>query len=551
MTQHQPFTFSTALAALCLTASVLTPSAQANVYATNIKLNGGRTNLTVAQDSPVAISYILNEPASLGVSIKVLSGTNTLKTLTLPAESAGALRGTNTVVWNGRDETDRAAAAGTYRVSIAAAAQGYTNWAPITTGGQDTAIWAAYGITVDQNTNSPYYGRIFIANAHDGSNPAVDGYNTGIVKRNADASPADEGGFSTGGYTWGDNYVSPWKVKVSDDDNTYVADRMSGSLVMRWNPWFSLGSELNVLRADNWTNGPSLTGFAITGSGTNTELWAADNGIPSRGIVRWTLGPDGACVTNDTGATVIGLGSGTNLTLAPYDVAIDRQGNIYTCQRPENAADPAARVLCFAPSASPTNSVAKWAIGGQNTRYSGAAGLALDGTGTYLAVAFEGYDVFGFPMDGSTRVFYATNGALAADVDFGRVLDGFDIHSDTDCAWDSAGNLYCIDNLIGYWRAFSPPGTNQATTVAPQQLQILGPPELRLSSIAVSGGTVTMSFTSQPGDSASIFKLLSAATASGSYTEAANSAITQASPGVFTATVPTDGPARFYRIQKN
>jgi len=33
-------------------------------------------------------------------------------------------------------------------------------------------------------------------------------------------------------------------------------------------------------------------------------------------------------------------------------------------------------------------------------------------------------------------------------------------------AWDNVGNLYALDGTAEVWRAYSPPGTNQATTVA-------------------------------------------------------------------------------------
>src|SRR5215475_3470091 len=55
------------------------PSARANVYATNIKLNGGNTNLTLLPGDPVTITYILNEPASLGVTMYFLVVCNALR----------------------------------------------------------------------------------------------------------------------------------------------------------------------------------------------------------------------------------------------------------------------------------------------------------------------------------------------------------------------------------------------------------------------------------------------------------------------------------------
>ena len=55
--------------ALALGLTSLAPSARANVYATNIKLNGSLTNVTIVQGAGVAIRYVLNEPASAGVTV--------------------------------------------------------------------------------------------------------------------------------------------------------------------------------------------------------------------------------------------------------------------------------------------------------------------------------------------------------------------------------------------------------------------------------------------------------------------------------------------------
>src|SRR5437870_6793822 len=81
----------------------VTPSAHANVYATDIKLNGALSNVKAAQGGSVSISYILNEPADLGVTINILSGVTVVRTINVGGGGSGALKGVNTVVWNGKD----------------------------------------------------------------------------------------------------------------------------------------------------------------------------------------------------------------------------------------------------------------------------------------------------------------------------------------------------------------------------------------------------------------------------------------------------------------
>src|ERR1035441_5429892 len=150
----------TAGLALALALATYAPSAHANVYATNIKLNGGMTNTTVAQGTSLNISYILNEPASSGITIKILSGEAAVRTITI-ASGSGTARGLNTVAWDGKDDNNNPAL-GSYSVSVTAASAGYSVWTQILNNSNTKVYWPS-GIAVDTLTNSPYYGRIMIA----------------------------------------------------------------------------------------------------------------------------------------------------------------------------------------------------------------------------------------------------------------------------------------------------------------------------------------------------------------------------------------------------
>src|SRR5712672_810671 len=100
--------------ALTLLLAGSAPSAHANVYATNIKLNGGTTSLVTTQGAGINISYILNEAASAGVAVNLFSGTNILRTISAAGGSPGALRGTNTVCWDTRDNGGTEVTQGVY-----------------------------------------------------------------------------------------------------------------------------------------------------------------------------------------------------------------------------------------------------------------------------------------------------------------------------------------------------------------------------------------------------------------------------------------------------
>lgn len=542
-----------ALGALVVTFVTAPLTARANVYATNIKLNSATTNTVAAPGNPVQIGYILNEPATRGVTIQILSGASVVRTLAI-TNGPGTLAGANTVSWDGKDSLSNNVPLGAYSVSITASASGYTNWTQVTTDGPTTYIWDGRGIAVDQNPRSLYYGRIFIANALEGQHPGtVPGDVLGVLKLNADGSPADEGASSApqDGFTWTGQDKSPWKLAVSADDNIYVSDLANNGQVYRWDPTFSSNTFLRVLRADNQRSGVTLNNLALTGAATNTQLWMSD-GASTMGLAQWTLTNNGACATNDQGATIVGLGG--SLTLGPTGVAVDHSGNIYACQSVSVTGDATPRVFRFSSYDPSTNgnvaeTNAVWTAGAGDDAYASASGVAIDPTGTYLAVSFEGVYNGLQPEQGNTKILYATNGALVTNLDLGIAMDGqlTTEHQNTCCAWDAVGNVYYVDNWYGYWRAFSPPGTNQATTVASMTLTFR-PPAAVITGLILTNGTVTVNFTG-PDSPASSFTLLSSANPATGYVTAAGATIASPSPGVFRATVAAAGSAQFYRIQ--
>lgn len=295
-----------------------------------------------------------------------------------------------------------------------------------------------------------------------------------------------------------------------------------------------------------------MSGPAILGTGTNTTIWMADANYPnSIGIYRFNVGENGTCAQDDAGIQVVGVG--TSLTLYPYDVALDKAGNIYTVQFRQNIGDISPRVMRFAAYDPSTNGFmpqyeAEWAIGQSDDTMGRASGLAVDPTGTYLAVAFRGITPASGATNGCTQIFYATNGALVTNLDLGITISGYTTHQNTDCDWDAVGNVYYIDNYYGCWRAFSPPGANQASTVAVPKLIVTQP--LQITSFGVSGGTATVNFSGATTDPAGAFKVLGSETVNGTYAEITTANVTAVTPGVFKATVPVSAPFQFFRIQK-
>jgi hypothetical protein len=554
--------------ALWLALATVAPSAHANVFASNIKINGGMTNVSVAQGTSVRISYILNEPASAGVTISVLSGGAVVRAVSIAGGNAGTARGTNTVVWDGKDNGHNLVAAGTYSFSITAASGGYSGWT-VTSDDNNEGNYSYFprGIAVDRNTNSPYYGRVFIGNSLDnGTNYYGD--MVGIQKLNADGSYADEGGFSTGGMAWYGGGYAPWKIQVSDDDFVYIQDYSGAGNIYRFDGTISSNAMEPVFAPPSDYSLGQWSGFSLVGKGTNMVLWAADANIspPSVGISKFFARTNGTFDAT-AGTNVVAVGG--SLDVAPYDVALDKNGNIYAVQNVQDAGNPSVRVLRFPAYDPATNGgaaelTATWAVGSANNDLAGAQGMAVDPTGTYVAVACLGVFNGSVNERGSTTVFYATNGAVVTNIDLGvsmpsrwtsnsiPPLDPLH-HMDAACDWDNVGNLYYADDWAGVWRAVSPPGANQATTLALPLVQVTGGSSgqpVSITGITVAGGVVTVRFTAGSSDTTGSFVLLSAPVATGRYSPASGQNITQVGPGQFQATVPAGSSPQFYRIER-
>ncbi len=444
--------------------------ARANVYATNIKLDGSTNNVATVPAGLVQISYILNQPADAGVSVQISTGPSVVWSNFLAGGSPGTAVGTNSTVWGGTNQSGQNIGAGIYNVSITAASAGYSTWTNITDDSGNFDVPVPSGMAVNKNTNSPFYGRVFVSDAENGT--------PGLCKCNADGSPADEGGFSDGGYPWSAGYgigggstYSPWKIAIGSDDAVYVNDWSGSGVVLGFDECISNYSF--VLDADNYPNPMVLlSGPWVTGSGTNTQIWMADdhtNNSQSVGIVRWNLTND-TTVTNDTGATVVGI-SPSGLNLGPYDVSVDTNGNIYTIQSLDGVDDPSKasfpRVFRYPAYSGTPELTPSWSIGSPDNSLEYAYGIAVDPSARLVAVAVRGYGPSsgGFVgVNGAVNLYNASNGSLVT-----RLTTNDDFVS---VAWDNVGNLYAGDFSTATWRAYSPPGPNQATTPAVPIIQV-------------------------------------------------------------------------------
>lgn len=593
-----------AAAALCVS-----PNTRANVFASNIKLNGALSNTTVNSGSSLTISYILNEPATLGATLNILSGTNIIRTYNFASGSSGALRGSNVVTWDGKDSHGNNVSAGAYTLSIIASATGYTNWTQISVD-TDPYMWAYYpwGIDVDKNTNSPYYGRVVMSCGLHGSGtgpvPAA-AQQDGFYKMNADGSAADEGWYGNASYFQDDGGFdapiagqmpssggfNPGIIRIGEDDRVYWCDNTavgtivatdiqtttnqivitSGTYTDKFGDISTYGGphnygdnpEISYL-VNNGGNG--VRQFDVSGTtSSNAAIYLVDTGdFHSWGVWMYHM-TNGASDTNDTVGTQCVVTEAGDLVVCSSGISVDDNLNIFVGQNRSGASDTFNRVLLytnwnngalppeggqFGYGVGVTGSPQyDWAVGTAdpymtaiwdtviNSRVNPTMVAACMANGAAVTGGFSG-------KNGGIRVLSAIDGStLVTNLDIANWYNGV--------AFDNVGNVYGCSRTSNKWRIWSPPGTNQATTVAVETISVVVP--FAITTTSLSGSTITIRFTSASSDTPASFTLLRSAAVNpaSAYAPVSGAVITQLSPGVFQATATTSGSIGFYRIKHN
>jgi hypothetical protein len=542
---------------LALVAPLLTARARANIYATDLRMNGAQPLVTNAAFSVINITYILNEPADLGVTINIASGTNVVRALPASPGANGALLGTNLVPWDGNDSNGFPVPTGDYVVSVTPASSGHTNWAQIS---RDTNagnyVFAPRGLAVDNNSNSVFYGRVFVGNAATWTNYAtVPGGNDTILMLNADGSFSADGPDGTGGYAGIEDYGiygAPQKMRVGDDDRLYMMDlnnvppqlvsfdlRLAGYQIV-----LGLNNYINNPFWDNYpyplSTGVGWFSMDVTGAGTtNGLIWLGEWDAGGAGVWNWHLTNGVADPDDSTGNWAIEVGGSLGVA-ASGGLMVDTNLDLFVGQYLTDLGDTNAGCMEF------TNWNSGRAFNG-NPETNGTAWSAGGNDNTFLGV----YDT---TIDSRQRPRYVacalSNGLATAGV---RILDargGTNVVANLDAAnqyfvtaWDNVGNLYAASGTSHLLRVYSPPdGPNQATTLGAIRI------ESAITGIRLNGTNLTITFVGSKSDNVGQITLQSCASVNGAYANVPGAVPTQTSPGFFTVTTPAPATTQFYRI---
>ena len=115
-----------------------------------------------------------------------------------------------------------------------------------------------------------------------------------------------------------------------------------------------------------------------------------------------------------------------------------------------------------------------------------------------------------------------------------------------DVAWDNAGNVYACDNGASYWRAYSPPGANQATTVAVPTVQVGGSSVTAATIKSITPDGSGHYIISYAGGSGTQFVLVSSPAANSSLAGWTRVGTNSAASGTFSVSI---GTGAFYRVK--
>jgi hypothetical protein len=417
--------------------------AYANVYPSGVSVDASTLNDTCGT---LKVEYVLNEdadgghpnPGDPGVKIEVLDVVSdpenpfVVRTVTIARQK----KGTHIFEWDGREDDGSRADNGTdrYAVKITAADQGYSVWTQISVDQTSTSFYGPRGVSVNRNLGSPYYGNVYVSSSVEATTTFGRACIKGLYLLKADMSEVSSG---TAGVTWGSTSSGPWRSAIGTDDRVYVTD-LANDLVYDVAP--DLSSAVQLITAANRTANQWVGAVVVEGTQAagNRKIYLVNvnyNDTARKGLIQYTLGANPTVTASDTGVQYIGP---SYYTYYPYDFVRDSVGDWYGSQYRYDPSQ-AEAIAKFLDSTTLPINTAFWTTP-KVAPYNG--GWCLD------IYEEKGWVAYGNVYDGWVHVFNMADGSY---------IDGFDAGSVMrDIAFDAAGNIYTVDNMTEWLKAWSP-----------------------------------------------------------------------------------------------
>ncbi|HOW69668.1 MAG TPA: FlgD immunoglobulin-like domain containing protein [Phycisphaerae bacterium] len=440
-----------------------------NVYATNLSQSASTLDWAGAGQT-VNLGYLLNEDATAGVKVEVLDSSNAVvRTFDIASQSKGSY----SVAWNGRDDSNARVAPGNYSFRVTAAATGYGSWTEIGPSTEQTSFYSPRGVDVNKDPASKYYGRVYVAESIGGTTTeAVVNRTTqdGVYILNADATDAVGQGSTarTGGLTFGGS-SSPFRLVCGPEDKVYLTDWSdSNSNLYVGNADFSSANELldstGRETSGKAANHGSIPTVYVEGVGASRTVYTMDEDFDAgtdtaHGGIGSILKYDVGAATSFTDQPSIFYDDGAHGTFKGLiqnyndDMVRASDGTWWVSQtRSGGATDTLSSLIQISADGSTVlwKSVPDLAANSLVDPLKKTYGLAWDPVHDYLALAT--YD------SGKIVIFDDDTKSVITTISFGGTAC-------RDLAFDAVGNLYVVNNSIERLKIFSPgDGVNSAFT---------------------------------------------------------------------------------------
>ena len=442
-----------------------------NVYATNLSQSASSLDWAGAGQT-VGLGYLLNEDATTGVTVQVLNAGNAVvRTFSVGPQT----RGSYSVAWDGKDDSNARVAPGNYSFRVTAAATGYSSWTEIGPSTEQTSFYSPRGVDVNKDPTSKYYGRVYVAESIGGLTTAAPANRTtqdGVYMLNADGTDAVGQGSTarTGGLTFGGS-SSPYRLICGPEDKVYVTDWSdTNSNLYVGNADFSSANELldSTGRASSGkaANHGSIPTAYVEGVGANRTVYTMDEDFDAgsdtaHGGIGSILKYDVGTATTHTGQPSIFYDDGAQGTLKGViqnyndDMTRASDGTWWVTQQRAGGTDTLASLIQISADGTTVlwKSVPALGANSSGDPLKNAVSLAWDPVHDYLAVGtYNSSKVFIF--DDDTKTIIAT-----------ITLGGSSSSASRDVAFDAAGNLYVVNNTIERLKIYSPgDGANSFAT---------------------------------------------------------------------------------------
>jgi hypothetical protein len=378
---------------------------------------------------------------------------------------------------------------------------------------------------------------------------------------------------------------NPMKLRIGGDDRIYwVDDTYVGAIIAcdmeATTNQLVINKELYFENPDlsDLTNG--IQEFDVSGAATaNAAVWLCDNDYPSWGIWMYHLTNGASDPSDKFGVQVVETGFDLGVASSGGCV-VDDKLDVFVGEDLDNETTNYSAMVFTnwnggvlpAPDTDGTAAF-DYVVGGAAGEVEWGYGCGVDTVCTNDTTFEASMDtvinsrlnptLVACPMamgadngnGGGIRVLNALNGSVISATNGAAIQSLTNIdwgQSYTCAAWDNVGNLYGASTTRNLWRVWTPPGPNTNTTAAMASLVEIPattPASIKITSITLSGATVTITFTGPAADAASSFSLQSSSVLKGPYATVTGAKVTGGA-GAFSVSTTTDGASQFYRISQ-